>query len=166
MENVWHHRWIKQNSSDIVNEIIVQILQWKYQVGPSDGISVADDLIMSRFILHRLSEEFGVGFLKQFSCLSISIIGNVLDYGESSSETSSRWLAWLGMSNRRFDKSNERSRWYKVRVHFIWLRLEFLTQIFSLFAEKLRKQSANCQNVTRSILQFTTHNKEKTMLCA
>jgi len=34
--------------------------QWKFQVGPADGIKVADDLIMSRFILHRLSEEFGI----------------------------------------------------------------------------------------------------------
>lgn len=34
--------------------------QWEYQVGPCLGISVGDDLWMSRFLLHRISEEFGV----------------------------------------------------------------------------------------------------------
>lgn len=34
--------------------------QWEYQVGPCEGISVGDDLWMSRFILHRIAEEFGV----------------------------------------------------------------------------------------------------------
>jgi glutamine synthetase len=35
--------------------------QWEYQVGPGDGVSVADDLWMSRYILHRVAEDFGVG---------------------------------------------------------------------------------------------------------
>lgn len=34
--------------------------QWEYQVGPVDGISMGDQLWMSRFILHRVAEEFGV----------------------------------------------------------------------------------------------------------
>lgn len=34
--------------------------QWEFQVGPCVGISVADDLWMARFLLHRISEEFGV----------------------------------------------------------------------------------------------------------
>lgn len=34
--------------------------QWEYQVGPCLGISVADDMWMSRFLLHRIAEEFGV----------------------------------------------------------------------------------------------------------
>lgn len=34
--------------------------QWEYQVGPCLGISIADDMWMSRFLLHRISEEFGV----------------------------------------------------------------------------------------------------------
>ncbi|XP_014204298.1 glutamine synthetase 1, mitochondrial-like isoform X2 [Copidosoma floridanum] len=34
--------------------------QWEYQVGPSPGISASDELWMSRFILHRIAEEFGV----------------------------------------------------------------------------------------------------------
>nr|BAN20347.1 glutamine synthetase 2 [Riptortus pedestris] len=34
--------------------------QWEYQVGPCEGISIADQLWMSRFILHRVAEEFGV----------------------------------------------------------------------------------------------------------
>ena len=34
--------------------------QWEYQVGPVDGINLGDQLWMSRFILHRVAEEFGV----------------------------------------------------------------------------------------------------------
>ncbi|XP_011505448.1 PREDICTED: glutamine synthetase 2 cytoplasmic-like [Ceratosolen solmsi marchali] len=34
--------------------------QWEYQVGPSVGISAGDDLWISRFILHRIAEEYGV----------------------------------------------------------------------------------------------------------
>lgn len=34
--------------------------QWEYQVGPSLGIIAGDDIWMSRFILHRIAEEFGV----------------------------------------------------------------------------------------------------------
>lgn len=37
--------------------------QWEYQVGPCLGISIADDLWMSRFLLHRISEEFGVSII-------------------------------------------------------------------------------------------------------
>ncbi|XP_045458635.1 glutamine synthetase-like [Melitaea cinxia] len=34
--------------------------QWEYQVGPSVGVAAGDDLWMSRYILHRLAEEYGV----------------------------------------------------------------------------------------------------------
>ncbi|KAF2260589.1 glutamine synthetase [Lojkania enalia] len=34
--------------------------QWEYQVGPCQGISMGDELWMSRFLLHRVAEEFGV----------------------------------------------------------------------------------------------------------
>jgi len=34
--------------------------QWEYQVGPCLGISIADDIWMSRYLLHRISEEFGI----------------------------------------------------------------------------------------------------------
>jgi glutamine synthetase len=33
--------------------------QWEYQVGPCDDIQMGDQLWMSRFILHRVAEEFG-----------------------------------------------------------------------------------------------------------
>jgi len=33
--------------------------QWEYQVGPCTGIDLGDQLWMSRFILHRVAEEFG-----------------------------------------------------------------------------------------------------------
>jgi len=34
--------------------------QWEYQVGPCEGISIGDHLWVSRYIMHRLAEEFGV----------------------------------------------------------------------------------------------------------
>lgn len=34
--------------------------QWEYQVGPCLGISIGDDLWMSRFLLHRIAEDFGI----------------------------------------------------------------------------------------------------------
>lgn len=34
--------------------------QWEYQVGPSLGIKAADDLWVSRYILQRIAEEYGV----------------------------------------------------------------------------------------------------------
>ncbi|RWS25335.1 glutamine synthetase 2 cytoplasmic-like protein [Leptotrombidium deliense] len=33
--------------------------EWEYQVGPCAGIAIGDDVWMSRFILHRVAEEFG-----------------------------------------------------------------------------------------------------------
>jgi glutamine synthetase len=33
--------------------------QWEYQVGPCEGIDLGDQLWMSRFLLQRISEEFG-----------------------------------------------------------------------------------------------------------
>lgn len=40
--------------------------QWEYQVGPCVGVSVGDDLWVSRFLLHRIAEEFGVSLLNEF----------------------------------------------------------------------------------------------------
>lgn len=34
--------------------------QWEYQVGPCTGISMGDELWISRFLLYRIAEEFGV----------------------------------------------------------------------------------------------------------
>ena len=34
--------------------------QWEYQIGPTIGIAAADQLVMSRFILDRVCEDFGV----------------------------------------------------------------------------------------------------------
>lgn len=34
--------------------------QWEFQVGPCEGIDMGDHLWMARFILHRVSEDFGV----------------------------------------------------------------------------------------------------------
>uniref|UniRef100_A0A3B3SR69 Glutamine synthetase n=1 Tax=Paramormyrops kingsleyae TaxID=1676925 RepID=A0A3B3SR69_9TELE len=34
--------------------------QWEFQVGPGEGLDVADQLWMARFLLHRVCEDFGV----------------------------------------------------------------------------------------------------------
>ncbi|XP_013780228.1 glutamine synthetase-like [Limulus polyphemus] len=34
--------------------------QWEYQVGPCEGVTIGDDLWMSRFILQRVAEDFNV----------------------------------------------------------------------------------------------------------
>lgn len=34
--------------------------QWEFQVGPSEGIAIGDQLWVARYILHRVAEEFGV----------------------------------------------------------------------------------------------------------
>ena len=34
--------------------------QWEYQVGPLAGVEAADQLWMSRYILHRVAELFGL----------------------------------------------------------------------------------------------------------
>lgn len=34
--------------------------QWEYQVGPGEGMLVPDQLWLSRYLLHRVAEEFGV----------------------------------------------------------------------------------------------------------
>lgn len=34
--------------------------QWEFQIGPSPDVTVADDLWMARFLLHRIAEDFGV----------------------------------------------------------------------------------------------------------
>lgn len=36
------------------------IFQWEFQVGPCEGVSIGDEVWMSRFILHQIAEEFGV----------------------------------------------------------------------------------------------------------
>lgn len=35
-------------------------LQWEFQVGPSEGIKMGDDMWMARYLLHRVAEDFGV----------------------------------------------------------------------------------------------------------
>jgi len=34
--------------------------QWEYQVGPCEGVEMGDQLWMSRFMLHRVAEDYGV----------------------------------------------------------------------------------------------------------
>ena len=39
---------------------MIFLKQWEYQVGPCEGIQMGDHLWMSRYILHRVAEDFGV----------------------------------------------------------------------------------------------------------
>ena len=34
--------------------------QWEFQVGPTEGIDMGDDLWVARYLLHRVAEDFGV----------------------------------------------------------------------------------------------------------
>lgn len=34
--------------------------QWEYQIGPTEGIAIGDQMWMSRFILYRVAEEFNI----------------------------------------------------------------------------------------------------------
>ena len=36
------------------------VFKWEFQVGPCEGIEMGDHLWISRFILHRVAEDFGV----------------------------------------------------------------------------------------------------------
>lgn len=36
------------------------MFQWEFQVGLCEGVSMGDQLWMARFLLHRISEEFGI----------------------------------------------------------------------------------------------------------
>lgn len=46
------------NISGINGEVMPS--QWEYQVGPCEGISMGDDLWMSRYILYRVCEIYNV----------------------------------------------------------------------------------------------------------
>ena len=35
-------------------------LQWEFQVGPCEGIDMADHLWIARYLLHRVCEDFGI----------------------------------------------------------------------------------------------------------
>lgn len=70
--------------------------QWEYQVGPCVGISVGDDLWMSRFLLHRIAEEFGVSFnTTQYICTTLSLMFNhFTDCSYFRSQAHARRLEW------------------------------------------------------------------------
>lgn len=38
----------------------VMASQWEYQIGPTDGIAASDQLWISRYILQRIGEDYGV----------------------------------------------------------------------------------------------------------
>ena len=37
----------------------VSINQWEFQIGPSQGITAADELLVARFLLERIAEKYG-----------------------------------------------------------------------------------------------------------
>ncbi|CEP01483.1 Glutamine synthetase [Plasmodiophora brassicae] len=38
----------------------VMAAQWEYQVGPCEGIDAGDQMLISRYLLHRVCEDFGI----------------------------------------------------------------------------------------------------------
>lgn len=34
--------------------------QWEFQVGPTEGVKMGDDMWVARYLLHRVAEDFGV----------------------------------------------------------------------------------------------------------
>ena len=44
----------------VYNVTLLLALKWEYQVGPCEGIQMGDHLWMSRFLLHRVAEDFGI----------------------------------------------------------------------------------------------------------
>lgn len=38
--------------------------QWEFQIGPCNDVTVADDLWVARFLLHRIAEDFGVRWIR------------------------------------------------------------------------------------------------------
>ena len=35
-------------------------LQWEFQIGPCEGISMGDHLWMARYLMYRVAEEYGI----------------------------------------------------------------------------------------------------------
>ena len=40
--------------------IHIVLFQWEFQVGPTEGVAMGDQLWVARFLLHRCAEEYGV----------------------------------------------------------------------------------------------------------
>lgn len=61
--------------------------QWRFKIGPCPGIQAADELILSRYILTKLSEEFGIDISYKSNPLPSPWNISVLGVNFSTSET-------------------------------------------------------------------------------
>jgi len=64
--------------------------QWEYQVGPTEGIDMGDDLWVSRYLLQRVAEDFGV--VVSFDKLSRHHVRHIKAYDPNEGKDNERRL--------------------------------------------------------------------------
>lgn len=53
--------WSRDDTSTSLSAPALRFrLQWEFQVGPCEGIDMADHLWIARYLLHRVCEDFGI----------------------------------------------------------------------------------------------------------
>ena len=54
---------------EYIVHFVAPSLQWEYQIGPSKGISMGDQIWISRYILHRVAEDFAIKITLDPKCM-------------------------------------------------------------------------------------------------
>ncbi len=83
MCDIWHHAWHTKDDRMLVLQIVLHLLivcpaqlqaglkisginaevmpgQWEFQIGPAGPLEVGDHVMIARWLLHRLGEDFGI----------------------------------------------------------------------------------------------------------